>query len=129
YVYLFFHAARFLKPGGRMGIVTSNAWLDVNYGYALQKFFCDRFKIVAILESRCEPWFTEASVNTVLTIVERCDNEKQRDGHLVKFVKVKKHLADLEPGDPKIEAKARWRKLEQLTERIEKASKPYSKTV
>jgi hypothetical protein len=129
YIYLFFHAARFLKPGGRMGIVTSNAWLDVNYGYALQKFFCDRFKIVAILESRCEPWFTEASVNTVLTIVERCDTSKHRDDHLVKFVKVKKRLADLAPGDPKIEAKARWRKLEQHTERIEKAGKPYGKTV
>ena len=129
YVYLFFHSTRFLKVGGRMGIVTSNAWLDVNYGYALQKFFCDRFKIVAILESRCEPWFTEASVNTVLTIVERCDIAKQRDDNLVKFVKVKKRLADLAPGDPRIEAKARWRKLEQLTERIEKSGKPYSKTV
>jgi hypothetical protein len=129
YVYLFFHAARFLKIGGRMGIVTSNAWLDVNYGYALQRFFCDQFKIVAILESRCEPWFTEASVNTVLTILERCDGPKQRDDNLVKFVKVKKRLADLAPGDPKLEAKARWRKLEQLTERIEKAGKPYGKTV
>ena len=129
YVYLFFHATRFLKIGGRMGIVTSNAWLDVNYGYALQKFFCDRFKIVALLESRGEPWFTEASVNTVLTILERCDNAKQRDDHLVKFVKVKKRLTELAPGDPKIEAKARWRKLEQLTDRIEKAGKSYSKTV
>jgi hypothetical protein len=129
YVYLFFHTTRFLKIGGRMGIVTSNAWLDVNYGYALQRFFCDRFKIVAILESRCEPWFTEASVNTVLTIIERCDNAKQRDDHLVKFVKVKKHLTDLAPGDPKVEAKARWRKLELLAERIEIAGKPYGKTV
>jgi type I restriction enzyme M protein len=129
YVYLFFHATRFLKIGGRMGIVTSNAWLDVNFGYALQKFFCDQFKIVAILESRCEPWFTEASVNTILTIIERCDKTQQRDSHMVKFVKVKKRLTDLAPGDPKIEAKARWRKLEQLTERIEKAGKPYGKTV
>lgn len=129
YVYLFFHATRFLRVGGRMGIITSNAWLDVNYGYALQRFFCERFKIVAIMESRCEPWFTEASVNTVLTVIERCDDAKQRDDHLVKFVKVKKRLADLAPGDPQIEAKARWRKLEQLTERIEKAGKPYAKTV
>lgn len=129
YVYLFFHATRFLKVGGRMGIVTSNAWLDVNFGYALQKFFCDNFKIIAILESRCEPWFPEAGVNTVLTIVERCDNAKHRDDHLVKFVKVKKRLTELAPGDPKIEAKARWRKLEQHAEQIEKAGKPYSKTV
>jgi len=102
YVYLFFHAARFLKIGGRMGIITSNAWLDVNYGYALQRFFCDQFKIVAILESRCEPWFTEASVNTVLTVIERCEDQKERDRHLVKFVKVRKQLADLIPDDPQI---------------------------
>ena len=128
YVYLFFHAARFVKPGGRMGIVTSNAWLDVNFGYVLQQFLCDRFKIVAILESRCEPWFTEAGVNTVLTIIERCDNVKQRDDHLAKFVKVKKRLADLAPGDPKTEAKARWRRLEQLAESIERSGNPYAKT-
>ena len=100
YIYLFFHAARFLKPGGRMGIVTSNAWLDVNYGYELQKFFLKRFKVIAVLESRCEPWFTEASVNTVLTIVERCDNEAERDNHLAKFVKVKKPLARFDPWRP-----------------------------
>jgi type I restriction enzyme M protein len=129
YVYLFFHAARFLKPGGRMGIITSNAWLDVNYGYALQRFFCDQFKIVAILESRCEPWFTEAAVNTVFTIVERCENEKERDRHLVKFVKVKKRLADLIPGDPQVEAVERWKKLVRLVDKVEVAGRKDAKNV
>lgn len=72
YAYLFFHTARFLKEdGGRMGIVTSNSWLDVAYGYELQKFFLKNFKIIAILESRCEPWFEDAAINTVVTILER----------------------------------------------------------
>jgi hypothetical protein len=119
YVYLFLHAARFVRNGGRMGIITSNAWLDVNYGYALQRFFCDQFKIVAILESRCEPWFTEASVNTIFTIVERCEDQKERDSHLVKFVKVKKKLADLIPGDPLVEAVERWNRLRRLADKIE----------
>jgi len=129
YVYIFFHAARFLKPGGRMGIITSNAWLDVNYGYELQRFFCDHFKIVAILESRCEPWFTEASVNTVYTIIERCEDQTVRDQHLVKFVKVKKRLAELVPGDPQIEAVERWKRLRRLTEWIEAAGRKDAKTV
>jgi type I restriction enzyme M protein len=129
YIYLFFHAARFLKPGGRMGIITSNAWLDVNYGYALQRFFCDRFKIVAIIESRCEPWFTEASVNTVYTIVERCGDEKERDSHLVKFVKVKKPLAALIPGDPQTQAVERWKRIRRLADRIEDAGRKDAKTV
>jgi hypothetical protein len=129
YVYLFFHAARFLKPGGRMGIITSNAWLDVNYGYELQRFFCDHFKIVAIMESRCEPWFTEASVNTVYTIIERCEDPKELGRHLVKFVKVKKRLAALVPADPQVQAMERWQRLRRLTERIESAGRKDAKTV
>lgn len=128
YVHLFFQAARFLKPGGRMGIVTSNAWLDVNYGYALQQFFLRRFKIVAALESRCEPWFTEASVNTVVTVLERCDSPSDCDANLVRFIKVKRPLANFIPGDPVIQAAARWSHLTQLVERLERTGMKYSKT-
>ncbi|NLX96718.1 MAG: N-6 DNA methylase [Rhodopirellula sp.] len=128
YVHLFFHTARFLRPGGRMGIVTSNAWLDVNYGYELQKFFLKHFKIVAILESRCEPWFTEASVNTIVTIIERCDDPKERDNHLAKFVKVKKPLAELIPGDPVVDAVPRLTRLRDLVAQVEQAGRKYGKT-
>ena len=119
YVYLFFHAARFLKPGGRMGIVTSNAWLDVNYGDALQRFFLGYFKITAILESRCEPWFEDAAVNTVVTILERCEDAAERDTNAVKFVKVKRKLADLVPQDMRLQALARWQRLNGLVQHIE----------
>ena len=118
YVYLFFHAARFLKPGGRMGIVTSNAWLDVNYGYALQRLFLNHFKIVAILESRCEPWFEAAAVNTVVTILERCENPADRDDNPVRFVQVKRRLAELLPQDMRLEALTRWQRLNGLVGRV-----------
>ena len=118
YVYLFFHAARFLKPGGRMGIVTSNAWLDVNYGYALQRLFLNYFKIVAILESRCEPWFEAAAVNTVVTILERCESPADRDDNPVRFVQVKRRLAELLPQDMRLEALARWQRLNGLVGRV-----------
>lgn len=61
----------------------------------------NNFKIVAILESRCEPWFEDAAVNTVVTILERCSDKTARDEHIVKFVKVKRKLADLIPWDAK----------------------------
>jgi len=121
YAYLFFHTARFLKPGGRMGIVTSNAWLDVAYGYELQKFFLKRFKIVAILESRCEPWFEDVSVNTIVTILERCEDRKERENHIVKFVKIKKPLRELIPWDMKLDAFNRWQGLDKLVAKIENA--------
>ena len=119
YVYLFFHTARFTREGGRMGFVTSNAWLDVAYGYELQKFFLKNFKIVAILESRCEPWFEQSAVNTIVTILERCRDEEERDRHLVKFVKVKKKLRDLIPWDMKLDAINRWHGVDALIRRIE----------
>ena len=125
YVYLFYQASRFLKPGGRIGIITSNAWLDINYGYELQKFFLEHYKIVSILESRCEPWFTEASVNTVVTILERCESSIERDANLVRFVKVKRSLAELIPEDIRIEALARWQNLTKLVTRIGRAGAKY----
>jgi type I restriction-modification system DNA methylase subunit len=48
YTYLFFHATKHLKDNGRIGIVTSSSWLEVDYGYELQKFFLKNFKIVAV---------------------------------------------------------------------------------
>lgn len=125
YVYLFFQAARFLAPGARLGIVTSNAWLDVNYGYELQRFFLSKFRIIAILESRCEPWFEDASVNTVITILERCDDAPSRDDNLVRFVKVKRRLKDLIAEDMKLEAVARWTNLGKLVGKIEAAGKEH----
>jgi len=123
YAYLFFHTARHLrKDGGRLGFVTSNAWLDVKYGYELQKFFLNNFKIIAILESRCEPWFEDSSVNTIVTILERCEDAEGRNEHYAKFVKVKRRLAELLPWDLKMEAIARWQGLEKLVYmQIEKA--------
>jgi len=99
YAYMFFHAAKFLKPKGRMAFLTSNSWLDVAYGYELQRFFTKKFKIIAILESRCEPWFHTASVNTIITVLERCDDEEEIANHNVRFVKIRKKLEDLLPQD------------------------------
>lgn len=119
YAYLFWHAAAFLKPGGRMGIVTSNAWLDVGFGYGLQRFFLDNFKIVAILESRCEPWFEQAAVNTVVTILERCESAEERDAYPAHFVKIKVPLAELIPCDLHHDALNRWLGINQIVRKIE----------
>lgn len=127
YAYLFFHTACFIKDGGRMGFITSNAWLDVAYGYELQKFFLKQFKIIAILESRCEPWFEDASVNTIVTILEKCSNKEERENHIVKFVKIKNKLKDLIPWDMKLAPVNRWRGIEKLVSKIEKTGSEYFK--
>ena len=119
YAYMFFHAAAHLKDSGRMGFITSNSWLDVAYGYELQKFFLSKFKLVGIFESRCEPWFEQSAVNTVFTILERCDDEKAKKDNSVYFVKVKKPLAQLFPQDALTDAQARWNAIDRFVEKIE----------
>ena len=87
----------------------------------MQKFFLRKFKLVAILESRCEPWFEDSSVNTVVTILERCDNAVACAANVVKFVKIKRRLTELIPQDLKLYPLERWQNVAKLVNRIESA--------
>lgn len=49
YGYFFLHGGEFLKEGGREGLITSNSWLDVDYGGSLQEAFLQNFKFLTSL--------------------------------------------------------------------------------
>ena len=121
YAYLFLHAASFLQEGGRIGVVTSNAWLDVSYGLELKRFFFRHFKIIAIVASWAEPWFHDAAVNTVFTILERCEDAAARDANITRFVKVKRPLADILPQELLVQENDRWLKVDALVHQIRMA--------
>ncbi|GAG85249.1 unnamed protein product, partial [marine sediment metagenome] len=94
YAYFFIHGAKFLKEGGMMGMIVSNSWLDVGYGSAIQKFFLEHFKILAIIDSD-KRVFRDADVNTVIVILEKTDtkeSKEDRDNNLVKFIRLKTHM-------------------------------------
>jgi len=93
HAYFFVHGMKFLQNGGRFGFIVSNSWLDVDYGKGLQEFFINNYKIIAIIESKVERWFEEADVNTCIVILEKCNNKKERDENLVRFVYLFKPLS------------------------------------
>lgn len=88
-------ATKLLKPDGYFGFLTSSSWLDVEYGFALQGWILRHFKLLAIMESNAEPWFTDARVKTVATILQRCDDEAERTANLVRFVRFDKPLREI----------------------------------
>jgi len=88
-------ATRFLKEGGWFGFLVSSSWLDVDYGFALQGWILRHFKLHAIIESTCEPWFEDARIKTCAVILQRCADEKERMAQLVKFVRVDRPLAEI----------------------------------
>jgi hypothetical protein len=96
-------AARFLKEGGYFGFLTSSSWLDVEYGFALQGWILQNFKLIAVLESVDEPWFPDARIKTAVTILQRCSDKAARDANLARFVRLQKPLGEIlserAPGD------------------------------
>ena len=95
YVYFFAHATSFLKSNGRLVFITASSWLDVGYGARLREFLLANFRVIAIIESRCESFFDDASINTSITVLERDQNAARRQSNLVRFVQLNKTLAEI----------------------------------
>lgn len=127
YAYFFIHGASFLKNDGFLGLITSNSWLDVAYGYDLQRFFLENFEIEAIVGSKVERWFVDADINTVITILRRQKKQKKRAENIVRFVQLKKPLAHFIPSTS--DEKIRWKAVDKLIKMIKKSGKPFEDEV
>jgi hypothetical protein len=107
-----------LKQDGYFGFLTSSSWLDVEYGFALQGWILRHFKLLAVMESNAEPWFTDARVKTVATILQRCDDEEQRMANQVRFVRFDKPLSKIISAPPGGDEAQRQRAVDALRDRI-----------
>lgn len=97
HIYFWYKILPFLKEGSRVCLLTSDAWLNVEYGQNFKKYLNDNFKITLIMESSCDSWFDNVLVNTCITLIERCSNKQERDSNEIKFIKVHKKISDLIP--------------------------------
>jgi len=120
YVYYLYHTATFLKDGKRLGYVISSSWLDVSYGEGFQKFLLDNFKIIAIIDNKKTRSFETASINTVILIIEKCNNEQERKQNNIKFVRI---YSDYDNLIGKSDDKNRAEKVISFTKKIEDAKK------
>jgi type I restriction-modification system DNA methylase subunit len=82
YVYFFAHASCFLKRDGRLVFLTASSWLDVGYGAPLREFLLANFRVIAVIESGCESFFEDASINTAITVLEREPDDARRNPRL-----------------------------------------------
>ncbi len=95
HVYFWPVAAQFLQDDGWFGFLTSSSWLDARYGFRLQRWILLNFRLVAVIESIDEPWFEDARVKTAVTILQRCKDKPKRDENVVRFVRLKRPLAEI----------------------------------
>ena len=93
--YFWPHGLSFLKEDGYLCFITSSQWLDTDYGFRLQDWVLRNFEIVAILESRDEPWFVGARVATTVTILRRQQDPAKRMENTVRFAQLRKPIAEV----------------------------------
>ena len=67
YIYFYFHGLSLLSKEGTFCFITSNSWLDVDYGKNLQEFLIKYVPILGIYDSPKKS-FVHADVNTVIVL-------------------------------------------------------------
>lgn len=90
FAYCVYYAERFLKQGGFLSAVTSNAWLGKEYGIQFKRFLLDNFHIKYIVRSNAEHWFKDSKVSTVFFVLEKTGNDLP-----TKFVTISQKLSEL----------------------------------
>ena len=95
YTYVFFHSGVLLKEGGYLGFITSNSFLDTDYGKYLKEWMLENFRIVAIIDSKVERFFEDADVNTAITVLQKEGDKEKREENIVKFVYLKRKLSEV----------------------------------
>jgi hypothetical protein len=68
YIYFYFHGLSLLNSNGTFCFITSNSWLDVEYGKVLQEFLCKYVPITSIYDNPKRS-FTHAYVNTTIALL------------------------------------------------------------
>ena len=111
-------AARFLRPAGYFGFLTSSSWLDVEYGFPLQGWMLEHFRVLAVMESEAEPWFEDARVKTCVTILQRCESPGERRENPVHFVCFRKPLSEVVGASNRGDDVSRQRTFDELRRRI-----------
>lgn len=68
YVYFYIVGLALLKERGTLCFITSNSWLDVDYGKKLQEFFLKQAHLKMVIENQKKRSFAHADINTVIVL-------------------------------------------------------------
>ena len=92
----FFLLTKYLSTqGGICGFITPNAWLDVEYGFALQEFLIQQGTLLGMYEKKYARSFT-AAINTVLTVwMPKQPRPSIYPGGEVEFISIENAYKDL----------------------------------
>jgi type I restriction-modification system DNA methylase subunit len=118
FAFFIYKSLEFLPAGARLGFVVSSSWLTADFGAMLQDVLLRRFKLIAVIGSGVEAFFTKVDVNAVLIIAEKRADQKVESGERIRFVNLKRRLEDIFDGD----SSGYWQRVTGLADAIELTS-------
>lgn len=93
--YLPFALYDLLEPGGRMGIIITNAWLGTAWGEAFYERLADFFELRTVVTSGAGRWFSNSDVVTNILVLQKPGEGVEPD-HGTDFVVLKQPIDVLE---------------------------------
>jgi len=87
FVYCFYHSLKFLKDGGLISAISSNAWLGKEYGIQFKRFLLDNFTVKYVVKSNAEHWFKDSKVSTIFTTIQKGNSDNS-----TKFITINSKL-------------------------------------
>lgn len=87
YVFWLIHSQGFLKTGGRIGFIISDLWLQAAYGKRFQAYLLDNFKVYALIDFKSKV-FEAPLISTIITLLVKCTDKRERDENTVKFMTI-----------------------------------------
>jgi Eco57I restriction-modification methylase len=96
YLYFFLHSFKLLYPGGAIGFITSNSWMNVKYGYGFQELIAKSMQIKYIFDNRYRS-FPLAEIITVITILQKplLEEISTLKDSVTKFIHFKKKYSNI----------------------------------
>jgi len=91
YSYFVTHATEFLSQRGKIGFITSDRWLDTNYGADLQQFLLEHHRVEAVIKFDRQT-FTDALVGSVVFILRKEEQPQKRDENVAKFLRIQQSM-------------------------------------
>lgn len=88
-IYFYYFGLNYVKENGILCFITSNAWLDVQYGYPFQEFLLKNTNILEVIDNKIQRSFEHADINTVISIIKKpTDKTTSIPLNIVKFIVV-----------------------------------------
>lgn len=116
FAFFIYRCLEFMESGSRLGFVVSSSWLSSDFGVSIQHLLFERLKLIALVGSSVESFFSQVQVNTVLFIVEKREKSGIAKDELLRFVALRKPLTELLP-----DGSDYWSQVTRLIDDIEEA--------